>query len=293
MPMSDTYDDDAATADELLLEDALAGDPDALATVMADDELIARFEELVTMRDAIREPAPAVPDEIRGVHLAAALDAFDAQTPSTADVATGGTVVSMDRGRRRGRWAGAAAAAAIAVAGVGGALSLGGGDGALVADSADDAAEAADFTVESDAAAESAAADEAAVESIEERAQASTGVAPEAADAAQAATESAVVAADEAVMADDMAEDDVATADALPLEAIVPDGPLDPRFEECVEQFDLPDRPWSQGVLLDEADLGEDERLVVVAVMDDFDAVWIVEFTHPSCALQLATPSDG
>ncbi len=287
--MSDTHDDDAATANELLLEDALAGDPDALAAVIADDQLVARFEDLVTMRDAIREPAPAVPVDIRGAHLAAALDAFDAQAPSTADVATGGTVVSMARGRRRGRWAGAAAAAALAVAGVGGALSLGGGDGALVADSADDAAEAADFTVESDAAAESAAADEAAVESIEERAQASTGVAPEAADAAQAATESAVVAADEAVMA----EADMATADALPLEAIVPDGPLDPRFEECVEQFDLPDRPWSQGVLLDEVDLGEDERLVVVAVMDDFEAVWIVEFTHPSCELRLATPTDG
>ena len=74
--MSDTYDDDAVTADELLLEDALAGDPDALATVTADDELLGRFEALVSLRDAVRAPAPAVPDAVSEAHLAAAPGAF-------------------------------------------------------------------------------------------------------------------------------------------------------------------------------------------------------------------------
>ena len=293
--MSDTYDDDAVTADELLLEDALAGDPDALATVTADDELLGRFEALVSLRDAVRTPAPAVPDAVSEAHLAAALGAFDelhaepvvgADQDAPTEIAP---VVSIDRVRRRG-WLAGAAAAAVGVIAVGGALSLGGGDGELTAGS----------TSESDSAESVEAADSAAALDDGD-ASAESGLALESADAAAEAssappaTVATEVAAAEAVpeaeLAADDALDDAAADLAIEEEQaarVAPEGPLDPRFEACLPLLDLPNRPWNAGEILDEGPLDDERTLIVTLIVDDFDAVWQVEFVDPTCETRSA-----
>lgn len=285
--MSEHHDDDAeATADELLIEDALAGDPVALERVLSDADLARRHGQLAGLRSDLRAERPPIDTAARDAHLAAALDVFDdlggTQTPAP--------VVSLSTARpgsarpARGRWlAGAAAAAALVV----GAATL--FDGGVASDDSGDESTAAAIeesfeTADADDAGERSSAETTAPNAASPTtaaAEATEAMADDGADTAAVegpeTTESAVV---ESQLAPDVTEEAALEDESL----TTPTDPVDQRFLDCLDSLGLPDRPWEAGELLDEL-IVDDDVVVRMLVIDSFESLWRVEFTTPGCEL--------
>ncbi len=248
------------TLDQLALR-AIDGDNDVLQRAETDPDLAAAIAAQQLIRSALSHPVPGPSNDVRELHLAAALSAFDEiHRTGAAEVETN-NVVPLSRARR-GRWLAATAAAALILVGLVGITNL-------QRSPSDDFAEGS--------AAEALNADDtfAAVETTMAQTQ-------RAAEPPVAAAESTAAAADLADSAENAETMAAPASDSTEVNesGLVDFGPVDERFVACLDQLELPDRPYSASrVLLDDVDL------LQLEVLDDFETVTFVEFNPTTCAL--------
>ena len=248
------------TLDQLALR-AIDGDNDVLKRAETDPDLAASIAAQQHIRAALSHPVPGPRDDVRELHLAAALSAFDEIHRTGATEVEPSNVVPLSRARR-GRWLAATAAAALIVVGLVGIANLQRSPSDDFADgpaaealNSDDASAAVETTM--------AQTQRAAEPSV--GAEESTAAATEFADSAETAETMAAPAGDSL---------------AFNESGMVEFGPVDERFVACLDQLELPDRPYSASRVL-----FEDVDVLQIEVLDDFDTVTFVEFNPTTCAL--------
>ncbi|NOX29094.1 MAG: hypothetical protein GXP35_03440 [Actinobacteria bacterium] len=295
--MADETLDDLANA-------ALDGDKRALEAARSNPDLQTLIDEHRRVRNVMRVTPPAAAHEYRQNHLEAALAVFDEMqltakpaTPSASGSRTpeavapessaSGVVLLASKRRQKQRWLNVAAAAAVVGVGAIAAVSLtsigfeGGTDDAaesstdLTATTAQASLDSADAPAVASGAApldevleESAVFDADSERQIEVDDQGADGTSLESDSAPSSTTSSAT------------ADTTEAPADAAEVRVVFPEGPLDPRFVDCLPDFDVPDRPWVVSATVSDT-LGALELLVG----DDLNTLYHFVFDPASCVL--------
>ncbi len=290
--MADETLDDLANA-------ALDGDERALEAARSNPDLRKLIDEHRRVKNAMLMTPPAAALDRRQDHLEAALAVFDQiqldaepattaalasrRPPAVAPVRPVSKIASLaSKRRQKQRWLNFAAAAAVVGVGAIAGVSL---TSVEFGASSDDAAITAPTLLDSPAT-DGARAD-------------ASGAAPQ----AEALEDAAVLERDpdsQAEVDDQSAEETTLEADSAPrstttsaaadtteapavaadLEVAFPEGSLDPRFVNCLPEFDVPDRPW-----IASATVSDTSGTLELLVGDDLDTLYHFLFDPSSCVL--------
>jgi len=298
--MADETLDDLANA-------ALDGDERALEAARSNPDLRKLIDEHRRVKNAMRVAPPVAAPDRRQAHLEAALAVFD-QTQLDAKPATNSALASRtppvvapvrpvsktvslaSKRRQKQRWLNVAAAAAVVGVGAIAAVSLTsvgfGTDG-------DDAAQSnTDFTETTaqtslDSPADDASQPDAAgaaplTEALEDATVFETDLdsQDEVDDQSAEGTSLAADSAPRSTTTSTAADTTEAPAEAADPEVAFPEGPLDPRFVNCLPEFDVPDRPW-----ISSATVSDTSGALELLVGDDLDTLYHFVFDPSSCVL--------